>query len=259
MIHVVSPAKSLDFKTEPKLNNFTIPDFLEKSSVLIERLRKQSRSKLKNLMSISEDLVQLNIERYSNWEAKKELDITSKQAVFAFNGDVYQGLSINSLTESDIDYAQKNLRILSGLYGILRPLDLIEPHRLEMGTKLKVGRANNLYEYWRESVTIELNSLVSNSSSNVLLNLASNEYFKVIDKKLLNANVISPEFKDFKNGNYKIISFFAKKARGLMSRYLIENEIEKLEDIKGFDLDGYIYNTAMSSETKPVFTREERK
>ncbi len=259
MIHVVSPAKSLDFNLESKLNSFSSPEYLEKSVVLIQKLRKQSKTKLKDLMSISDDLAILNMDRYSSWEAKTTLTSSSKQAVFAFNGDVYQGLSASSLAESDLDYAQKYLRILSGLYGILRPLDLIEPHRLEMGTKLKVGRTNNLYEYWSEAVTQELNSLLANTSSKVLINLASNEYFKVIDKKQLNANVISPEFKDFKNGKYKIISFFAKKARGLMSRYLIENKIENIEDLKGFDLDGYTFNSAMSSEDKPVFTREENK
>ena len=207
-------------------------------------------------MSISDDLAQLNSERYANWEGKKELSSTSKQALFAFTGDVYQGLDAKTLSKSSVEYAQDHLVILSGLYGALKPLDLIEPYRLEMGTKLKVGRPNNLYEFWGSQPTELINLQLKNQHEKSIINLASNEYFKVIDLKKLDGELISPVFKDAKNGNYKIISFFAKKARGLMSRYIIENKIAHADELQGFDLEGYRYNSEMSTAEKPVFTRE---
>ena len=208
-------------------------------------------------MSISDDLARLNIERYSKWEAKKEINSTSRQALFAFTGDVYQGLSAYSLSKSSIEYAQYHLLILSGLYGALRPLDIIEPYRLEMGTKLKVGRPNNLYEFWGGQPTKLINEQLKNHHEKTIINLASNEYFKVVNSKKLDGEVISPQFKDAKNGQYKIISFFAKKARGLMSRYIIENKIAHADELQGFDLEGYRFNSEMSTSAKPVFTREE--
>lgn len=257
MIHLLSPAKSLDFDQEVPLQNFSVPSYLDNSEKLIKKLSKFSHKKLRTLMSISDDLAQLNAERYNNWKGQKEISSTSRQALFAFTGDVYQGLDAISLTKSSIEYAQDHLLILSGLYGALKPLDIIEPYRLEMGTKLKVGRPNNLYEFWGSQPTDLINEQLKNHHEKTIVNLASNEYFKVVNSKKLDGKVISPEFKDAKNGQYKIISFFAKKARGLMSRYIIENKIAHSDELQGFDLGGYRYNSEMSSAAKPVFTREE--
>ena len=257
MIHLLSPAKSLDFNKEIPLDKYSVPDYLDDSEKLIKKLSKFSHKKLKDLMSISDDLARLNAERYTEWQGKKEQGPTSRQALFAFTGDVYQGLDANTLSKSSIEYAQDHLLILSGLYGALKPLDIIEPYRLEMGTKLKVGRPNNLYEFWGVKPTEIINKQLKNHQEKTIINLASNEYFKVVNSKKLDGEVISPQFKDAKNGQYKIISFFAKKARGLMSRYIIENKIAHLDELQGFDLEGYRFNAEMSTRTKPVFTREE--
>jgi cytoplasmic iron level regulating protein YaaA (DUF328/UPF0246 family) len=257
MIHIISPAKSLDFTSEVYTTEFTIPFSLDQSEKLINKLRRTSAKQIKEMMSISDALVKLNKDRYDSWRGETILSENSRQALFAFAGDVYLGLDAKSLTTDNIEYSQKNLRILSGLYGVLKPLDTIEPYRLEMGSSLKIGRKKNLYDFWGNELGKQLNEEMQNAEEPVLVNLASNEYFKAVDKKEINGRIISPQFKDAKKGQYKIISFFAKKARGLMSRYIIENKVEKATDLLGFNYSGYKYNPEMSSADSPVFTREE--
>ncbi|MFD1293675.1 peroxide stress protein YaaA [Lutibacter holmesii] len=249
---VISPAKSLDFETKVPTSVFTEGIFLKEASTLNAVLKKKSPKKLSELMSISANLGELNWKRNQEWALPFSLE-NSKQAVFAFKGDVYVGLDAYSLSSTKIDQLQDKLRILSGQYGLLKPLDLMQPYRLEMGTKLKVGRKENLYQFWDTKVTDALNSELKEDEA--LINLASNEYFKVIKTKVLKAPVVTPVFKDYKNGKLKIISFFAKKARGLMVRYIIDNEIESVEDLKGFNYEGYAFDGNLSSEKELVFTR----
>lgn len=258
MIHLLSPAKSLDFETEVPISDFSIPDQLEDSEKLIKKLRSLSLKKLRELMSISEDLASTNIERYREWEGMKQPSERSRPAIFAFAGDVYQGIEAHkNFNQSDVDYAQSHLLILSGLYGILRPKDLIEPYRLEMGTSLKMGRKDDLYEFWADKLVEKVNENLKQHEEKVVINLASKEYFKVLNPKKIEGRIINPQFKDEKNGKYKFITFYGKKARGLMSRYLIKNRISRAEDVKSFDLEGYRYNPELSKEDQPVFTREE--
>lgn len=254
MVIVISPAKSLDFEKTPCTDQFTQSDFLEHSEELMENLRTKSTEDLSKLMSISAKLADLNYDRNQNWKRPFQPD-NAKQAVLAFKGDVYVGLDAETYTQADFDYAQQHLRILSGLYGLLRPLDLIQPYRLEMGTKLQNKRGKNLYQFWDDRLTNSLNELLATQDEKVLINLASNEYFKAVQKKKLNATIITPIFKDFKNGQYKVISFLAKKARGWMSSYIIKNKLESVEAIKGFDVEGYAFKEDLSSETEWVFTR----
>ena len=249
---VISPAKSLDFETKVPTTNYTEGIFLNEAEKLNSVLKKKSPKKLSALMSISPKLGELNWQRNQDWS----LPFTSenaKQAVFAFKGDVYIGLDAYTLSSEKIKQLQNKLRILSGQYGLLKPLDLIQPYRLEMGTKLKVGRKDNLYQYWGDKITKELNSELEENE--VFVNLASNEYFKVVKPKLLNVPVITPVFKDYKDGKLKMISFFAKKARGLMVRYIIDNNIENIEDLKGFNYEGYAFDLNLSTEKELVFTR----
>lgn len=252
MITVVSPSKSMDMDPS-KVKDFTEPVFLEKSKKLVSKARKFSTTQLMEFMEISEKLAEMNHQRFKDWTPPFSLD-NAKQAALAFTGDVYEGLDATSLKKADLNYAQKNFRILSGLYGLLKPLDLIQPYRLEMGRPLETRGAKNLYEFWKASITEELNQ----TKGDVLVNLASNEYFKAIDKKTLDKEIISPVFKDEKNGNFKIISFFAKKARGSMARYLIQNRISKIEGILDFAEDGYSYNEELSKPSAPAFTRPEK-
>ena len=257
MIHLLSPAKSLDFESEISTQIYSQPQFMAEAETLVKKLKSASKQKVKDLMSISDALTELNTQRYQTWSGLTEPTKKSRQALLAFTGDVYQGLDAKTLTEKDLQYAQDHLIILSGMYGALRPLDIIEPYRLEMGTSLKVGKADNLYQFWKEKPTLFLNERLEESGSNVVVNLASNEYFKVVDKKQLNGSLVSPDFKDAKNGKYKIISFYAKKARGYMSRYIIENQIKEAKDLEGFDVAGYRFNGDLSKNDNPVFTREE--
>jgi uncharacterized protein len=256
MISVVSPAKSLDFDTSSGIKEFTQPAFLKESEVLINDLKKYSPVQLSALMKISDKLGALNTERYDEWETPFTLN-NAKQAVFAFQGDVYQGLEIETFSKEDLKFAQSNFRILSGLYGVLKPLDLMQAYRLEMGTSFKNKNGRNLYDFWGASITEYLNRELKEQSSEVLLNLASNEYFKVIKSKQLNARIITPVFKDWKNGQYKIISFFAKKARGMMASYQLKNRINNHEDLKGFGAAGYLYNNDLSYGDDLVFTRKQ--
>ena len=256
MLTVISPAKTLDFDTPPVTAEYTQPNYLEDSEKLIRKLRTLSRKKLGELMGISKDLAQLNYERYISWHA--DFDPTNaKQAVLAFKGDVYLGLEAETFNGEDFEFAQDHMRILSGLYGLLRPLDLIQPYRLEMGTKLPVRRKKNLYDFWGTRLTEAINEVMEGHEERVLLNLASKEYFGAIQPELTKATIINPVFKDWKNGQYKILSFFAKKARGRMASWMIRHRIDKVEDIKGFDLDDYSFNPSLSSAHDWVFIRGE--
>jgi cytoplasmic iron level regulating protein YaaA (DUF328/UPF0246 family) len=257
MLMVISPAKTLDFETAAKTKVFTTPDFLTQSQQLIDQLQVLSPADISGLMSISDKLGSLNFDRFSQWHTPFD-SANAKQALLAFKGDVYTGLDADSFNSKDFTFAQKHLRILSGLYGLLRPLDLIQPYRLEMGTKFANKSGANLYQFWGGLITEAINNQLKKSKSDVLVNLASNEYFKSLQSKELNADIITPVFKDFKNGKYKIISFYAKKARGLMSAYVIKNRITEVEDIKAFDTDGYRYNVAMSTAREWVFIRDEQ-
>lgn len=255
MLVVISPAKSLDYETPFKIRKFTQAEFLEDSTQLIEQLREFSPAQVSSLMSISPALGSLNHDRFNSWSLPFDTD-NARQALFAFKGDVYIGLDAYALTSDDIRFAQEHLRILSGLYGLLRPLDLMQAYRLEMGTSLKNAKGNSLYDFWGEKITQAINAQLSTQKHPVLINLASNEYFRSVKTKQLDADVISPIFKDYKNGQYKIISFFAKKARGLMSAYIIKNRLERAEDILKFDSDGYRYSEEDSKPNAPVFLRK---
>lgn len=254
MISVVSPAKSLNFDDSSSVKMFSQCSFLKKSQLLVNDLKKYSPKQISDLMKISDKLAVLNADRYNNWSLPFN-ERNAKQAAFAFKGDVYIGLEIDSFSKDDLNYAQDHFRILSGLYGLLKPLDLIQAYRLEMGTSFQNKRGKNLYEFWNSSITKHLNKELELSKSQYLLNLASNEYYKVILPKTLNATVITPVFKDWKNGRYKIISFFAKKARGMMAAYQLKNKIKNPEDLKGFDTAGYTFNDDMSQGNQLVFTR----
>jgi cytoplasmic iron level regulating protein YaaA (DUF328/UPF0246 family) len=249
---VISPAKSLDFETKTPTSNFTQGIFLKDAEKINEVLKNKSPKELSELMSISDKLGELNWQRNQDWQLPFTLE-NSKQAIFAFKGDVYIGLDAYTLSEDKIQQLQQKLRIISGQYGLLKPLDLVQPYRLEMGTKLKIGEKDNLYQYWNSKITNALNSELSDNE--VFVNLASNEYFKVINPKLLKVPVITPVFKDYKNGKLKMISFFAKKARGLMVRYIVDNAIETIEDLKGFNYEGYMFDANLSSAKELVFTR----
>ena len=254
MLIVISPAKTLDFETPPKVPTFTLPDFLDDSAELIDELRSYEPYRLGDLMGISPKLADLNSNRYHNWSLPFTAD-NAKQSVLAFKGDVYAGLDADNLSADDLQFAQAHLRILSGLYGVLKPLDLMQPYRLEMGTKLKNRRGKNLYDFWDDRINKTLNDELAGQDSPVLVNLASNEYFKSVQPERLNARIVTPTFKEARNGDYKFISFTAKKARGLMSRYIIRNRLSDPEDLRGFDLEGYRYNAALSDADTPVFTR----
>ena len=250
---VVSPAKSLDYKSILPTTRGTQPQFLEQAATLNAKLEKKSKKAVKTLMHISDALVALNYQRYKDFTTPFTKS-NARPAVYAFAGDVYIGLDAYSISEKKMDTMQDTLRMLSGMYGVLRPLDLMQPYRLEMGTSLKVGRKNNLYEFWGDTVTEALNEELEDGET--FVNLASQEYFKVINKKLLKVPIISPVFKDYKNGKLKIISFFAKKARGSMARYIIDNDTKTLKGILGFDLDGYRYSEQHTEkENEPVFIR----
>ncbi|HEY9042672.1 MAG TPA: peroxide stress protein YaaA [Rheinheimera sp.] len=254
MLLLVSPAKDLDFQPLAKPVNVTQPAMLAQSQQLADICKGLTPADLSSLMHISDKLAGLNAARFAQWQLPFT-EQNAKAALFAFNGDVYQGLDAGSLTDDDIHFAQQHLRILSGLYGVLRPLDLMQPYRLEMGTKLANPHGKDLYAFWQNSITEQLNQQLSELQTDIVVNLASQEYFKAVKPKLLQGRLISPVFKDFKNGQYKIISFFAKKARGLMARYIIEQRLSTAEQIKGFDLAGYQYSAEQSSANEPVFLR----
>lgn len=255
MLIVVSPAKTLDYTTPPKIKKFTIPDYLNDSAELIHRMRELSSLDISELMKVSTKIADLNFDRFEVWN-KKFTEKNAKQAVLAFKGDVYTGLDAESFTAKDFAFAQKHFRMLSGLYGLLRPLDLMQAYRLEMGTRLSNERGKNLYEFWGDTVTEGLNAQLKEIKSKYLINLASNEYFKVVKPKVLKGEIITPAFKELKNGEYKMIGVYAKKARGLLSRYIIQNQLSDIEDIKSFDLQGYKFNKKVSKGNDWVFTRK---
>ncbi|RIH66752.1 peroxide stress protein YaaA [Mariniphaga sediminis] len=254
MLIVISPAKSLDFESKPTTSEYTTPEFLNESEKLVARLKKMKPEKISKLMGISASLGNLNYERFQTWHLPFTPE-NAKQAVLAFNGDVYVGLNAPSLSEEKLHLSQQKLRILSGLYGVLKPLDLIQPYRLEMGTKFGAGKAKDLYSFWSKKITPKVQEAINESGSKILVNLASNEYYKSIDPKKLEAEIVTPAFKDMKNGEYKMISFFAKKARGLMSRFILENNIDNADDLQAFDYEGYHFNPRLSRPGQPVFTR----
>ena len=255
MIALIAPAKRLDYDSDLSVKDFSVAEHLKESKELIKELQKKSPEDLSSLMGLSENLSMLNFERNMNWQVPKKPSNEVRQAIFAFKGDVYVGLDSETLSKSDIKYAQKNLAILSGLYGLLKPLDLMYPYRLEMGTKMKNEKGKNLYEFWGNKITTSINALAKKNNSKGIINLASVEYFTSVKTENLDLPVYSPVFKDFKNGKYKIISFFAKKARGSMARFVIQNKIKKPEDLNKFNLDGYKYSKKDSTEYSPVFLR----
>lgn len=254
MLTVISPAKTLDFDTPAHTDTFTEPRFLAQSQQLIAQLKKLSTQEIAGLMKISDKLAGLNMARFQQWETPFTVK-NAKQAVLAFKGDVYTGLDAETLDQPGLDFAQQHLRILSGLYGVLRPLDLMQPYRLEMGTPFQNEAGKDLYSFWGDTLRESLQS-ESALQDGILINLASNEYFKAINAKKLDATIITPVFKDWKNGQYKMISFYAKKARGLMSRYIIEQQIDSPEQLKQFDSEGYRYSEEMSQKTDWVFIRD---
>lgn len=257
MLALISPAKTLDYETALPSSNFTQPRLLDQSEQLIDVCRELSASQLASLMSVSEKIAQLNVARFQDWQTEFDL-ANARQAIFAFKGDVYTGLDAYALNDAQLDFAQQHLRMLSGLYGLLRPLDLIMPYRLEMGTKLHNPRGSNLYEFWGKRITDLIQQDLQQANSNILLNLASDEYYKAVKESALDAQIVKPVFLDQKNGKYKVISFYAKKARGLMARFVIEQQIQQVEDLKAFNSEGYYFDAENSNAKELVFKREEQ-
>lgn len=255
MFFLLSPAKTLDYESSALTDKFTTPKMLSHSEELIRILKDKSPEFISELMGVSDKIAKLNTDRYKEWNPPFTPQ-NAKQAVFAFKGDVYTGLSIESAGQPQIDYVQAKVKILSGLYGLLNPLDLMQAYRLEMGTKLENNRGANLYQFWGNLITDQLNQELADSGEPLIVNLASNEYYKAVKPKELNARVITPVFKDLKNGQYKIVSFYAKKARGLMVRYAADNLIEDVESLKGFNYEGYSFNKDLSGNDSWVFTRD---
>ena len=255
MLMVISPAKTLDFETPPTTERFTQPQYLDHSQELISQLRELAPAQIAELMHLSDKLAGLNAARFGSWTPAFTPE-NAKQALLAFKGDVYTGLQAETLDEDQLDYAQKHLRMLSGLYGLLRPLDLMQPYRLEMGTRLVNARGKDIYAFWGTRISEWLNEALADQGDDLLLNLASTEYFSAVKRSALNARIIDTEFKDLKNGQYKIISFYAKKARGMMSRFVIEERIDSPEALRAFDVQGYRYNAELSTPSKLVFLRD---
>lgn len=252
MLVIVSPAKKLDFESKAPVDTHGVPKFLNKSKKLISKLKECSPDEISKLMKLSDSLTKLNVDRYKNFKTPFSLK-NSKQAMYAFKGDTYVGLDAESLTKSQVKYADGHLRILSGLYGILSPLELIQPYRLEMGTKFSCEESKNLYEFWKEDLTEEINILLKKEK--ILVNCASTEYSSAIDLKNIKGTVITPVFKEKKGDVFKVVGLFAKRARGMMARFVIENRVTSVEDLKGFSMDGYKYRKSMSSEDELVFVR----
>lgn len=256
MLFLVSPAKALDETPAPSHWKHSKAQFLPQAQTLVDELKLLGPVEIGQLMHLSEKLSELNYERFQAWQAPFDTQV-AKQAVLLFKGDVYQGLDAASLDETSVDYLQSHLRILSGLYGLLKPLDDMLPYRLEMGTKFNNAGGKDLYAFWGTQITDALNQQLAEQNSRLVVNLASNEYFKAVKKQQLNAEIVTPQFKDWKNGQYKMISFYAKKARGLMARYAAVNKVEQVEDLKYFDDEGYAFAPDLSSEKEWVFTRKQ--
>lgn len=254
MLFVLSPAKSLDYDTPSTIARPTTPMFIEQSAELIDILKTKSAREIAELMELSDALAQLNVDRYAAWKPKFTAR-NSKPAILAFNGDVYDGLQAKTLSDDDLQWAQEHLAILSGLHGVLRPFDKLQPYRLEMGTALATPRGRNLYDYWGDTIAAYLNERLAKDKSPVIVNLASQEYFRAADRPVLKARVVECVFEDWKNGQYKIISFFAKKARGLMARYAIQHRIATPKSLEKFDLEGYAFDARASAPDRLVFRR----
>jgi len=255
MLTVISPAKTLDFITAPSTSKFSEPQHLAKSSQLIEIMRDKSAKQLSKLMRISPNLAELNTQRFAEWEPPFT-PTNSKQAILAFKGDVYLGLEAEKYSQQDFNFAQKNLRILSGLYGLLKPLDLIQAYRLEMGLQLKNSKIEDLYSFWTQEITQGIKDELATHRNKSLINLASKEYFKAVDPNLLPGKLITPIFKDYSRGTFRILSFYAKKARGHMATFIIKNRIARPEQLKSFDVDGYSYCEHLSTDHDWIFTRQ---
>lgn len=257
MLALLSPAKTLDYSTALPSDIYTQPRLLDQSQQLIDEAQQLSASQIMSLMTVSEKIAQLNVERFRDWQSDFDFS-NARQAIFAFKGDVYSGLDAYHLTDQSIDFAQSHLRMLSGLYGLLRPLDLMMPYRLEMGIRLKNPRGSNLYQFWGDQITQLINADLKQANTTQLINLASDEYYKVVNENIVQAEIIKPVFLDQKNGQYKIISFYAKKARGLMARYMVENQLQHAEQLKAFNLEGYYYDAEQSTSHNWVFLRDEQ-
>ena len=257
MLAIISPAKTLDYESVLPTDSHSLPRLLTHSAELIEISRKLSATEIAHLMSVSEKIAQLNVGRFKDWQPDFNFS-NARQALFAFKGDVYTGLDAYALTDLQVDYAQQHLRMLSGLYGLLRPLDLMMPYRLEMGTKLHNLRGHNLYQFWGHHITDLINEDLAEADSELLLNLASDEYYKSVNQRKISAEIIKPVFLDQKNGKYKIISFYAKKARGLMARYVIEHQLKRVEDLKSFNADGYYFDAESSLPGELIFKRDQQ-
>ncbi len=257
MLITISPAKTLDYASPLVTDKYTQPELLAESEKLIKVCRKLAPADIASLMKISDKLAGLNAARFGEWHTDFTPD-NARQAILAFKGDVYTGMQAETFSDADFNFAQSHLRILSGLYGLLRPLDLMQPYRLEMGTRLKNTRGKNLYEFWGDIITNQLNQALAAQGDQILVNLASDEYFKSVNSKKFDGVIIKPVFLDEKNGQYKVISFYAKKARGLMSRFIIQNKLTKTEQLSDFNLEGYQFNENQSKGNELVFTRAEQ-
>ena len=255
MLAILSPAKTLDFDSPLTTNQHSAPEFTKESKALIKTLRQLEPSDIGSLMGISDKLATLNHDRYSHWSAKFDDASGARASLLAFKGDVYLGLDAQTLSKRDFTWAQKRLRVLSGLYGLLRPLDRIHPYRLEMGTALRNTAGKDLYEFWGGKVTQALNEALSGQRSKVLINLASNEYYKVVQAQNIDGRIVTINFKEWRRDAYRFVSFSAKKARGLMARFMIDQRAEKADDLKAFDVEGYAFNEELSSRDEWIFTR----
>jgi len=255
MLIVISPAKTLDYETQAVTKKHSTPDYLSHSQQLINRVRQYSELDIAEIMNVSLKIAALNFERFEKWHVPFTAK-NAKPAVLAFKGEVYTGLQAETLSAADFTFAQKHLRILSGLYGLLKPLDLMQAYRLEMGRKIENDRGKNLYEFWGDIITDGLNQQLKKNRSDKLINLASTEYFKSVRPKKLDADIITPTFKDYKNGEYKMLGVYAKRARGTLSRFIIQNKLKDVEHIKDFAEDGYQYNASLSTNNEWVFTRK---
>jgi len=257
MLILISPAKTLDYQSPLATQRYTQPVLLDHSQQLIDVARQLSAPQIKTLMGISDKLADLNATRFHDWQPDFTPD-NARQAILAFKGDVYAGMQAETFSDDDFTFAQQHLRMLSGLYGVLRPLDLMQPYRLEMGIRLQNPKGSDLYQFWGETITHTLNETLAAQGDNIIVNLASDEYFRAVKPKLLAGEIVKPVFLDEKNGTFKVISFYAKKARGLMSRYIIENRLTTPDQLKAFDVDGYAFDEEASQKNELVFKRSER-
>lgn len=254
MIVLMNSSKTLDFEQKTRISNYTTPEFGKDAEILVKTLRTLSKSDFAKVLKVSEKLADLNLERYANWQTDLK-STNGKQALLAFKGDIYSGMDVDNYKIKDFDFAQKHVRILSGLYGILRPLDLMQPYRLEMATKLITSRGKNMYQFWGNKINNSLKRILKQEKSGVLVNLCSLEYFKSAHPEDLDAKILSPAFKEYKDGAYRFVTVYAKKARGMMCNFIIQNQLKRVEELKSFNVEGYKFNPAISSKNELVFIR----